>query len=148
MFPILIPLILNFIFQKVVPTKFEEVPSSIIQPPGYVFGIVWTVLYLCLGVHIQWELVDAADLNITLLFFTVVNLLLNMGWGPFVANTNNYILGFYWCAGMLMSSACMIILSEHKFSQLVLIPYLVWLLVAMLLSLETARPRKHVRFNV
>ena len=46
----LIPLLFSNIQQKLFPSNYKK-KIVFFQPPGYVFGVVWTILYLMLGLY-------------------------------------------------------------------------------------------------
>ena len=130
---VFVPTVLSFIIQKILPIHFDEMERVYFQPPSYVFAIVWTFLYIMLGVYLY-----RLDDYILLSLFTM-NLFVNLMWTPIVNIMKQYIIGIYLIGIMLLTTLLIIILESNKINKSLLIPYVVWLLYALLLNIELAR---------
>lgn len=141
---IIFPLLFSRFVQWVFPADFDKQKRVFFQPPGYVFGVVWTVLYLLLGLYSHRNLN-----NPVLLGIWAVNLTLNMLWTPVVNNLRMYQTGIYIIVLMIMTALMMIVLDNNTTNKALLIPYLTWLMFALLLNIELARLYKgnHVKFS-
>ena len=113
-----------------------------LSPPGWVFPIVWTVLYLLMGYssyRIYASEASRADLWKALTFYGI-QLFLNFLW-PVVF----FGLQWYWAAFVLLLALwVMIYLTMHLFGLIddtaenLLIPYLLWVTFAGYLNLGIA----------
>lgn len=143
---IFFPLLLSRFIQWVYPADFDKQKKVFFQPPGYVFGVVWTVLYLMLGVYSHRNLS-----NPVLLGIWMMNITLNMLWAPVVNNLRMYQTGIYIIVMMIMTTLMLVVLDNNTINKALLIPYLTWLMFALLLNIELARLYKvssrHVKFS-
>ena len=113
-----------------------------LSPPGWIFPIVWTILYLLMGWASYRVLVSNApreDRKKALTFYGI-QLFLNFLW-PLVF----FGLGWYWAAFIvLLALWVMIYLPMHLFGLIddtaenLLIPYLLWVTFAGYLNLGVA----------
>lgn len=97
-------------------------------PPGWVFGIVWPILYTLIG-YSWYRNID--DAKLAALYGALVALLTS--WIPITSCFDKQIEGVWIIVlSILLTSYCML-LSSHA-DRLLLLPLLVWLLFATLLS--------------
>ena len=101
------------------------------RPPGYVFGIVWPILLILLG--ISWFIVRAGG-KIVNTVYTVLVILLGI-W--FILYDNNKYIGL---ADIIVSLLLTLYLSFNnykkfnKYSSITLVPLIIWLLFASVLN--------------
>ena len=109
------------------------------SPPSALFPIVWTVLYILMGIG-AGEVYKRRETNREvaregLLLFSV-QLLLNFLWSILFFNAMQYLL----CVFVLIALLVLVILMTTKFyrvsrlSGILQIPYIVWLLFALYLN--------------
>ena len=100
--------------------------------PAWIFPLVWTVLYILMGVShylVQEETGDVSRIYVVQLGF-------NLGWSFIFFNYKLYLLAFWWIVILIG----LVILMIRKFYQVnklagyLQIPYLVWLFVALVLN--------------
>ena len=112
-------------------------------PPGAVFGPVWTVLYLLMGVSLylvsRRGRADGAVRRAEAIF--AVQLLLNAAWTPLFFGRRSPLLGLLdilpmWAAVMATMRAFYRI---SKPAALLLVPYLLWVSYAVVLNLSIWR---------
>lgn len=104
--------------------------KSNLNPPGYVFGIVWPILYLLMGITI-WRTYSV----IKNLFY--VQLFLNAIWSwlffsfhlPLIALLDIWLLIF------INLKILLLILKEDKLATFLFAPYIMWLFFASYLNL-------------
>ena len=149
---VLIPLLLSTLQQMVFPSNFQKNKKVFFQPPGYVFGVVWTILYLMLGLYAfrllnEKNSLTSCDLNLFILF--ILNMVINIAWTPVVNNLRMFTTGIYMIATIITITLVMIVLENDKINKALLIPYISWLFFALLLNIELARLYKpvHVKFE-
>jgi tryptophan-rich sensory protein len=132
----LVPLVLSALTQTVFPTHPTKKFTTLhFQPPGYVFGIVWTLLYLLLGVYMS--LLNPQERLLRALF--IANMVLNLAWMPVVTKYDQVQTGIFMIAAMLAITGFMLIHDSDKARRSLLVPYMTWLLVAILLNVELSR---------
>ena len=114
--------------------------KSSLTPPGYVFSVVWGVLYLLMGISagIVWSGHSTSSWMLTLLF--VVQLAFNLLWSLCFFYFRSPILGFavlvvLFMLVMLYVAGCY---TQNKFAAIINIPYLMWLLFAGYLNVYVA----------
>ncbi len=107
-------------------------------PPDWIFGPVWTVLYLCmaLALWLVWEKdADATDLRGWVpLFFA--HLLVNIFWTIFFFHFHTLLIAFI---DILILIICVILLicgawQHDRRAAYLLMPYLAWICFAALLN--------------
>lgn len=144
----LVPIMLSFISQALYwkPDIFSKSPKLFFEPPPYVFGIVWTTIYLLLGVYLFRIYTKKEKYFSYLLFVFCVNLLLNYIWTPIVMIKMKKKLGMFIIVGMIGTLLSLLVSTTDVISKNLLLPYMTWLIVALLLNIELLR--KQVKFNV
>lgn len=143
---ILVPQLLSLLFQYVFPSNFKDNKKIFFQPPGYVFGIVWTIIYLLLGVYL-YLLIQQRKTNEYFTFMLsvyIINLLLNLSWTPVVNVQKKYKLGIFIIALMIFTVLTLIAIDDKRLNRTLLIPYVSWLLLALLLNVELTRVNQPV----
>ena len=138
---ILIPLLLGFIAAQLTSGTSEiykslERPSF--APPGIVFPIAWTILYILMGIaYYRIWMVGQEGYNIRLQkFFYFAQLFLNFIWTP--------IFFYFEMRGLALLDIILLFLvvlitialfnNRDKMSAKLLIPYLLWIIFAMVLN--------------
>lgn len=122
--------------------SYQTLKQPPLSPPGWLFPIVWTILYLLMGWASYRVLVSDApreDRKKALTFYGI-QLFLNFLW-PLVF----FGLSWYWAAFVLLLALwIMIYLTMHLFGLIddtaenLLIPYLLWVTFAGYLNLGVA----------
>lgn len=135
------PLALSSLQMWLWPSDFDVNRKVFFQPPGYVFGIVWTTLYLMLGGYV-YRLVEKSGKDrykVTMLALFVVNMVINLLWTPTVNSLRKFTWGIYMIGVMILTGMLLMALETDRTSRALLAPYLVWLLFALSLNIELAR---------
>ena len=108
------------------------------SPPGYLFPIVWTLLYALMGVGAaRICLAEASGNRSGGLNLFVVQLAVNFLWPTFFFNFEWYLFSFFWIV-LLWVLVFLMILRFYKIDKRAAylnIPYLIWLLLAAYLNL-------------
>jgi len=104
-------------------------------PPGWVFGTAWTTIMICFAVYMAlvWP---AAENKKLLLALFVVQWILNVGWNPTFFYFNNVFAGLLIISGLtiLVGFFLFYYWSDVKFVSLLILPYLIWLMIATSLN--------------
>jgi benzodiazapine receptor len=115
-------------------------PSS--QPPGWVFGVVWTTLYTVMGITLAVVLnaTQSPERSRGLALFGG-QLLLNFAWSPifFGAHRIDLALVVILLTGVLVAATIISFWRIRPLAAALLLPYLAWLCLATALNHETGR---------
>ncbi len=100
--------------------------------PGYIFPIVWSLLYILIGIS-TYLVKDNKDL----LSIYKYNLLINLSWSFIFFTFNMKLLAFIWILLLIVLTIYMIskFYKYNKVSAYLLIPYLLWLIFASVLNI-------------
>ncbi|WP_345003690.1 TspO/MBR family protein [Snuella lapsa] len=103
-------------------------------PPGWVFGVTWTVIMICFSIFMAFLYNLNANLKVLLLY--MLQWLLNIVWNFIFFNQHNIGLGLTTIT--LLTVIIMIFFfafrKEMKFKSLLILPYLIWLCLATSLN--------------
>ena len=105
-------------------------------PPSWVFGPVWTILYLMMGfaLGIIWNK-RAKRSDLLLLFIT--QLMFNLLWSPLFFYFHRVDLAFYDISALWLSIAALIYVARtYRSIVSLLIPYFCWVSFASLINLH------------
>lgn len=117
-------------------TWYPGLHKSSLTPPGYIFSLVWGVLYLLMGISagLVWSMRTLYSWLLTILF--VVQLIINLAWS----------FTFFWMKSPVAGLVVLVLLfvcvllyvvgcyKQSRAAALMNIPYVVWLLYAMFLN--------------
>lgn len=121
---------------------FGELEQPPLSPPAWLFPVVWTILYVIMGISLYLVLVSNAGNKIiapALVFFGL-QLFFNFFWSIFFFNLSMYYFAFGWLI-VLWALIFAMIVSFYKASRvagLINIPYLLWVTFAGYLNLGIA----------
>ena len=115
---------------------YSDVVKPPLSPPGIVFPIVWTILYILMGISYFIATKDNED-NKELDQIYLLQLLVNFMWPIIFFVLEMYFTAFLWIILLLILVIVMIkeLLKANKISGYLQIPYLIWLLFATYLNL-------------
>lgn len=109
---------------------YQDLIKSPLNPPGYVFGIVWPILYLLMSISAFRTFNETKNLFlIQLLFNALWSWLFFAFQMPFVALINIWLLIY------LNIKINLKMFYQDKLSGLLFIPYVLWLFFASYLNL-------------
>ena len=116
---------------------FDSEYEPFFQPPGWIIGPVWAVLYTTLAISITSVLSKRDDLqqfNLIILCF-VIQLALNLAW-PSVFNSERYLLSLLMIIGMVVFSIAYVVLIHEKtpFASRLMWPYIAWVSFAGIIN--------------
>lgn len=133
----LLPFIINGIIQSIPICKIKPSSGNIVpfRPPGYMFQIIWFLLYFLIG--LSWNIASDYENN-TILFnclFSILIILLS-SWIVVYSCLDNKIGGIYIISiSILITLIIIFSLHYNSFEQLIMIPLFVWLLFAMFINI-------------
>ena len=113
---------------------FSALKKPPLAPPGWVFPVVWTILFLLMGVASYLVAVSAAPQRTRqgALYLYALQLAVNFFWSPIFFGTGAYLFAFIW----LLLLWLLIVLTVRRFAQIrsaagwLLMPYLAWVTFA------------------
>ncbi|MCX6285149.1 MAG: tryptophan-rich sensory protein [Bacteroidetes bacterium] len=122
---------------KAVPEWYASLNRPSFSPPNWVFGPVWTALYILLGVslYLVWKLESGKERNLAILAF-LLQLVLNFGWSFLFFYFR--MIGFALAEIVLLWIAIVIMLylffKIRPIAAYINIPYLLWVTFASILN--------------
>ena len=110
--------------------RYQDLIKSPLNPPGYVFGIVWPILYLLMSISAFRTFNETKNLFlIQLLFNAIWSWLFFAFQMPFIALLNIWLLIY------LNIKLTLKMFYQDKLSGILFIPYVLWLFFASYLNL-------------
>lgn len=130
---ILLTMILGKNFTKTnTDTDWFNCIKSDITPPSYIFPIVWTILYILLGISYK-KILDDKNEDVIILFN--INLILNISWTYLYFYKKNVKYAFINIVLLLLVN--IIILYKKPELKYYFIPYILWLSFASYLNYDS-----------
>lgn len=117
--------------------NYSDVVKPTLSPPSWVFPVVWTVLYVLMGISTYLIYEKDKELNKSSFIIYAVQLALNFFWPIVFFGFNAYFLAFIILLLLIVFVIAMIInfYRENRIAGLLQIPYLIWLIFAAYLNL-------------
>ena len=118
--------------------QFEQLNQPPLSPPGWLFPVVWTILYLMMGLASflvytrgrgRWTRRGLALYGAQLVF--------NFLWSIWFFGQSRYLLAFFWLVALwvLIGLTALAFARVRPFAGWLLVPYLVWVSFAGYLNL-------------
>lgn len=115
---------------------YSELNKPMLSPPSFIFPIVWTILYILMGVS-SYIIYSSNSPNKSKALKTYgIQLLFNFCWSIIFFEFSQYLLAFIWLVILILLTGVMIkqFYSISPFTAYLQIPYLVWCLFAAYLN--------------
>ena len=114
---------------------YSELKAPPLAPPGWLFPIVWTLLYILMGVSSAMVLINnerdkaAAEQGIKLY---IISLFLNFGWSIVFFNNSAYFIALLWLLVLLYSIVRYVLCYRRVSlaSAWLQLPYILWVTFA------------------
>ncbi len=117
---------------------FEEIEKPPLSPPGWLFPVVWTILYVLMGIALYLVVTTKTRENKTPAYISFgVQLFFNFFWSIIFFNAQAYLFAFIWLLLLWVA----IVVNIYFFNKInstsakLLIPYLIWVIFAGYLNL-------------
>ncbi len=113
---------------------YDTLNKPPLSPPGILFPIVWTILFILMGISAYRISLRSTTNNEMILYFT--QLIVNALWVPIFFGLSEFLFAFIWLIILIV----LVILMIYKFykvdnvSAYLNIPYLIWILFAAYLN--------------
>ena len=110
-------------------TWYQGLIKSDLNPPGYVFGIVWPILYLFMGIT-AWRNID------TIKIYFYIQLFLNAIWSWLFFSFQLPLVALFdiWLLIFINIKILFIVSKQDKIGAILYTPYILWLLFASYLN--------------
>ncbi len=118
---------------------FDALEKPALMPPGPVFGIAWTILYILLGLALAIILhARGASGRTTALTLFVAQLLLNYAWSPIFFAMHQVRMALIIILAMILLSAATawLFAKIRPLAGILMVPYLAWLCFAAFLTYQ------------
>jgi benzodiazapine receptor len=116
------------LFSKDIRTISEKSVKPSFYPPSYVFGIVWSILFIIYG-YMLYDIYNNRKDN-KMYFLAILLLVITLLWTPVFTNTKSYKLSFYYIFFVLLLNILFLIYSKNMY----IIPQILWISFATFLS--------------
>ncbi len=124
---------LSALFTNMGMDNYSLVEKPALTPPEIVFPIVWTILFILMGISAArvWIASENKQRNGGLLLYAI-QLVVNFFWSIFFFNLQAYDFSFFWLLLLWVLVLLMIISfsKNDKIAAYLQIPYLLWLTFA------------------
>ncbi|MBQ7369345.1 MAG: tryptophan-rich sensory protein [Clostridia bacterium] len=116
---------------------YDKIKTPPLSPPGWLFPVVWTILYILMGVSAGMIFTSDSPKKDDALFIYAVSLVLNFSWSIFFFNLLSFIVAFIILVALWLSILITIIqyYKINKVSAWLQLPYLLWVTFAGYLNL-------------
>ena len=120
-------------------STFAELNKPPLSPPGWLFPIVWTVLYILMGIAsylVYTSLARQQDISAALIVYGL-QLVVNFLWPIFFFDFGWYLFSFFWLLLLwaLILKTIQLFARVSETAAKLMIPYLVWVAFAGYLNL-------------
>ncbi len=120
-----------------IDTDWYEKNKPGITPPGFVFGLVWNILFFLIGLSFYFSWINVSSENKKMIIFLFsLNFILNILWSVLFFGLREPLfalieLGFLWLSILIL---ILFLYKKNKLSSFLLLPYLFWVSFAALLN--------------
>ena len=136
--PLLVGVVATFISGGGMKT-FESMNKPPFAPPAWVFPVVWTILYIFMGISSYWIMTSGAkeDEIYKAMSLYWYQLAVNFLWPTFFFNFGWYLFSFLWLVLLWVLVLAMILRFWRidRRAAWINVPYLIWLVFAGYLNL-------------
>ncbi len=133
--PLLVGGVSGYFTSQSIPNWYLYLNKPSFNPPNYLFGPVWTLLYILMGISF-YLVINKPNVNWLLVGVFITQLILNFFWSFIFFNAHNLGLALVEIIILWASILAMIILfyKTNKWAAILNIPYLLWVSFATLLN--------------
>lgn len=135
--PLMVGALAGIATAKAIPTWYATLNRPSFNPPNWLFGPVWTTLYILMGIslYLVWSQPPGKDRNMAIVAF-IIQLALNFGWSFIFFYYKNLGLALVEIVVMWICIAAMIgvFYRVKPLAAYLNIPYLMWVTFATVLN--------------
>ena len=116
---------------------YDKINTPPLSPPGWLFPVVWTILYILMGVSAAMIFKSDDENKDDALFIYAVSLVLNFSWSIFFFNMQSFLISFIILVALWLSILITMIkyYKINKLASWLQLPYLLWVTFAGYLNL-------------
>ena len=135
---ILIPLVIGFAGSMLGGSMalFDNIEKPWFAPPAILFPIVWSILYILMGISSYLVYKSNSEYKKTALIIYAIQLILNALWSIIFFRFENFLLAFIWL--VILTGVVILMMyyfyKSDKRAFYLQIPYLLWLIFATILN--------------
>ena len=121
---------------------FDALEKPALMPPGWLFGVAWTILYILMGLALAIVLhARGAKGRGPAIVLFLIQLLMNLAWSPLFFRAHQVGSALRLISALIVVVAITIWLFARirRVAGLLLLPYLAWLAFASFLNYEIGR---------
>lgn len=118
---------------------FSSLVKPDIYPPSYLFGVVWTILYVLMGFSLAFVLAaPPTPFKRFAVTIFAVQLVVNVLWSPIFFSAHLIAFAFFWIVLLivLVLATMAYFARVSRTAMLLLVPYLAWISFAAVLNLR------------
>ena len=110
---------------------FNSITKPVLAPPGWLFPIVWTILYILMGIASYLVLTSGKPNDIALTVYGI-QLVFNFFWSIIFFNLTLYLFAFIWLVllWLLILKTALLFHQISKPAGYLMVPYLLWVTFA------------------
>lgn len=110
---------------------FGSINKPILAPPAWLFPVVWTILYILMGIASYLVLTSGKE-NRTALIVYSIQLVFNFLWSIIFFNLGLYLFAFIWLVllWLLILETAVLFYQISKPAGYLMLPYLLWVTFA------------------
>ena len=134
--PLIVGIVAGILTRDDVKAFTQTAVQPSFQPPPVLFPIVWTILYIMMGISAYIAETNQKNGDKSPFVFYYAQLFFNFVWSFIFFSAENYLLALVWIVILLM----LIIITTIKFGQIkpaaayLMIPYILWVSFATILN--------------
>ncbi|MDE7445775.1 MAG: tryptophan-rich sensory protein [Lachnospiraceae bacterium] len=116
---------------------FNSITKPGLAPPGWLFPVVWTILYILMGIASYLVLTSGKPNNYALTVYGI-QLVFNFFWSIIFFNLELYLFAFIWLVllWLLILKTTLLFYQISKPAGYLMVPYLLWVTFAGYLNLS------------
>ena len=133
------PIICGTIVSLLISTSsYKTMNKPFLSPPPIVFPIVWSILYLLMGISLY--LIFKNNFNKKTLLLFLIQLVINFLWMPIFFTYKLYYFAVVWLLLLIAVTIWMIVdfYNIKKIAGYLQFPYFIWLIIALYLNIGVA----------
>lgn len=117
---------------------YENLQRPALSPPSWVFPVVWTILFILMGIASYIVYMSNSDIKGKALKVYAIQLAVNFIWPLIFFNGQKYFLAFVWLLFLIVLIVETILLFKevNKKAAILLIPYFLWTIFAGYLNIS------------
>ncbi len=122
--------------------EFETITQPPLTPPSWVFGVVWTILYILMGIayyRVGQSMASVGEKKRFQYLYTA-QLFFNFFWSLIFFNLQTYVFAFFWLLALWALILWMLFTVQEidRPAFWCLVPYFIWVTFAAYLNLGVA----------